>query len=483
MSESSLSDGFPKVTHDDWLKRVDAVLKGAAFAESLVSTTADGIGIEPLYGEIRGPRAWRGEAAPWIVSQRIDLPDAVAANAQALDDLEHGATGLSLIFHGAASGHGFGLNEHDEATIARALADIRLDCIALRMEPGPHGRRAAKALAAFIAKQPVDPERLDLDFGMDPIGAMAARGDLAAPWPEVAERLMSTVSTLRLQNFAGPFLRADGRIWHDAGATEAQELGSILATAVTYLRALEQLPDETLSRAIGVTLSADEDMFLTLAKFRAMRLLWSRILEACGLPDTALRLHGETSWRMMTAKDPHTNILRTTAAVFGAGLGGADSICVLPFSDAQGLPNAFARRIARNSQNVLLAESHLWRVADPAAGSGYVESLTKELCERAWGEFQAIEIAGGNFEALRAGVIQARLAEARKRASERIAQGVQSILGVTAFVNPREPAPETVSAIALTPRPRMAAAILIEPVPASRRAEAFEAKPATGARA
>jgi methylmalonyl-CoA mutase len=474
MSDSSLSDGFPKVTHDDWLKRVDAVLKGAPFAESLISATADGIVIEPLYGAMNGPRAWRRETAPWIVSQRIDFPDAAAANAQALDDLEHGATGLSLIFHGAASGHGFGLNDHDEATIARALAGIRLDCIALRMEPGPHGRRAAKALGAVIANQPVDPERLDLDFGMDPIGSMAARGDLAAAWPEVAGRVLSTVSALRLQNFAGPFMRADGRIWHDAGATEAQELGLILATSLAYLRALETLGDDALAHAIGITLAADEDMFLTLAKFRAMRLLWARILEACDLPDTSLKLHGETSWRMLTAKDPHTNILRITAAVFGAGLGGADSIAALPFSEAQGLPNAFARRVARNGQNVLLAESHLWRVADPAAGSGYVESLTKQLCERAWSEFQAIEKAGGIVEALRSGAIQARLAEMRTLASERIADGRQSILGVTAFANPKEPAPETESAIPVTPRPRMAAAILIEPVPAMRRAEAFE---------
>ncbi|MBL8907063.1 MAG: methylmalonyl-CoA mutase subunit beta [Rhizobiales bacterium] len=482
MSETRSADGFPKVTREDWLKRVDAVLKGAPFAESLISSTASGISIEPLYGEINGPRAWRRDASPWIVSQRIDLPDPAAANAQGLDDLEHGATGLSLIFQGAASGHGFGLTGHDEPAIARALADMRIDCIGLRMEPGPHGRRVAKALSALIAKQPVDPERLDLDFGMDPIGALAARGDLDAPWPETAARLLSTVGKLREQNFAGPFMRADGRIWHEAGATEVQELGLILATLAAYLRALETLPDDALAQSIAVTLAADEDMFVTLAKFRAMRLLWARILDACDLPDTPLKLHGETSWRMMAAKDPHTNMLRATASVFGAGLGGADSIAVLPFSNALGLPNAFSRRVARNAQNILIAESHLWRVADPAAGAGYVESLTQQLCDRAWKEFQAIENAGGIVETLRGGVIQARLAEARKLASEKIAEGRQPILGVTAFANPQEPAPDIEAAIPVTPRPRMAAAVLIEPLPATRRAEAFEAQAAARAR-
>ena len=145
---------------------------------------------------------------------------------------------------------------------------------------------------------------------------------------------------------------------------------------------------------VGATLAANQDMFLTLAKFRAIRLLWARVLEASGIAHQPLRLHGETSRRMMARLDPHTNILRATAAVFGAGLGGTDTFTVLPFSIAQGLPNAFARRMARNTQLILLEESQLWRVADPASGSGYVESLTHNLSERAWAIFQGIEKSG-----------------------------------------------------------------------------------------
>jgi methylmalonyl-CoA mutase len=195
------------------------------------------------------------------------------------------------------------------------------------------------------------------------------------------------VDALTAQGFRGPFLEADGRPWHEKGASEAQELGAVLAAAVRHLRGLEK-------PAPGVTLAAGQDMFLTLAKFRAMRLLWRRVLEASGRTDGPLRIHGETSWRMMAKLDPTTNILRAVAAVFGAGLGGADSICVLPFSLAQGLPDAFARRVARHVQTVLLEESNLWRVADPASGSGYVEHLTQALCEKAWGVFQRIEKSG-----------------------------------------------------------------------------------------
>ena len=165
----------------------------------------------------------------------------------------------------------------------------------------------------------------------------------------------------------------------------------VLSKIVGAFRKLDQLSPES---AVGATLVANQDMFLSLAKFRAIRLLWAWVLEASEMPYRSLRVHGESSRRMMAKLDPHTNILRATAAVFGAGLGGTDTFTVLPFSIAQGLPNAFARRMARNTQLILLDESQLWRVADPVSGSGYVEHLTHELCERAWAIFQEIEKTG-----------------------------------------------------------------------------------------
>jgi methylmalonyl-CoA mutase len=348
---------FPPATREDWLKRVNAVLKGADFEAKLVTKTADGIRIEPLYGQMEGPRAGRDVAAPWLVQSRVDHPDATKANLQALDDLGNGATGLTLVFKGHGAARGFGIAIED---LSRVLDGVQLHAISLRVEGSAE---AALALAGFIAAQPVDPARLDVRFGLD--DASLVRG-------------------LVVQGFRGPFLEADGRDLHEQGATEAQELGAVLARAVGYSRRAEPAH-------IGITLAADQDMFLTLAKFRAMRLLWARVLEASGMAQAPLRVHGETSWRMMATLDPPTNILRACAAVFGAGLGGADSICVLPFSLAQGLPNAFARRLARNTQTILLEESNLWRVCEPASGAGYVEHLTQELCERAWAVFQGTE--------------------------------------------------------------------------------------------
>lgn len=362
MSDLELAACFPGFTEADWIRRVEAVLKGASFDEKLTRHTPEGIRLAPLYGQQRGAGAARPSHAPWTLFQRADHPDPGRGNAQALDDLQNGTTGLVLVTREAATARGFGF---EAASLARVLEGVHLHAIALRLE-GDH----AMALAGLIARQPIDPERLNISF--------------ACSSPDDAAELA------RL-GYTGPYMEADGRGWHEQGATDAQELGATLATAVASMRRLSALNDVHLVRAVGATLAATQDMFATLAKFRAMRLMWRRVLDAAGLPDAPLRLHAETSWRMMATLDPHTNILRATAAVFGAGLGGADSITVLPFSLAQGLPNAFARRVARNVQNVLLEEANLWRVMDPACGSGYVEAYTDGLCAKAWTVFQAAE--------------------------------------------------------------------------------------------
>jgi methylmalonyl-CoA mutase len=453
-----LAAEFPGAREEDWRKRVETVLRGADFEKKLCTRTADGIAVAPIYSSGSASTARRPEQTPWTVMQRADHPDARRANAQALDDLNHGATGLHLVFAGAPGARGFGLTALDRKDMARLLGDIRIDAIDLKLEAGPHGGQAAEAFAQWVAKQPVDPERLRVSFGLDPIGAGAVDGKIGS---DFAGPLRRSIELLREQHFIGPFADASGVVWHDAGASEAQELAFMIAAGVAYLRALEDLDGEYLKRAVSLTQAADQDMFMTLAKFRAGRLLWSRILNASGLPVDGVALNGETSWRMMTALDAHTNILRTTAAVFGAALGGADRITVLPFSLAQGLPDEFARRIARNTQTILEEESQLWRVSDPASGSGYVEHLTRSLCERAWSLFQDIERQGGLVASIASGSVAALVAEKRQERLARIKNKAETIIGVTAYKPPREMPPS----IEDIPR---------GPASAHRPAEAFE---------
>ncbi len=235
-----------------------------------------------------------------------------------------------------------------------------------------------------VARRKIDPALLDIDFGLDPLGDMARTGRALLPWPELSARAGGTARDLAAKGFAkARFLRADGRAVHEAGGSEAQELAFALAAGVAYLRLLETSGftlDEA-RRRISFMLAADADEFLTIAKFRALRKLWARVEQASGLTPQPAFVSAETAWRMMTARDPYVNMLRTTIAVTAAGVGGADSVTALPFTLALGLPDRFARRVARNMQLILLEESNLYRVADPAAGSGGIEALTTEMAQ------------------------------------------------------------------------------------------------------
>ncbi|MGW2065924.1 methylmalonyl-CoA mutase family protein, partial [Streptomyces sp. NPDC001937] len=236
-----------------------------------------------------------------------------------------------------------------------------------------------------------------------------------------------------------PGLRAltvDALPYHEAGGSAAQELGSSLATGVAYLRALTGagLSVEAACAQLEFRYAATADQFLTIAKLRAARRLWARVAEVCGAADAgAQRQHAVTSPVMMTRRDPWVNMLRTTLACLGAGVGGADSVTVLPFDHALGLPDAFARRIARNTSTILMEESHLARVIDPAGGSWYVERLTTELADAAWAFFQEIERAGGQAAALGSGLIGERLAATWAARSKDLARRKEPVTGVSEF--------------------------------------------------
>ena len=222
---------------------------------------------------------------------------------------------------------------------------------------------------------------------------------------------------------------------HNAGGSEAQELAFALGSAVTYLRALEAsgVSLDAATRMIYFRLAADADQFLTIAKFRAIRKLWARVEQACGLAPAPAYVSAETAWRMMTRRDPYVNMLRTTVAVFAAGVGGADAITVLPFTAAIGLPDSFARRTARNTQLVLLEELNLAKVSDPTAGSGAIEDLTQQLCAAAWSLFQEIEKAGGAAAALEKGLIQEKVAATRAEREKNVGRRKDALTGTSEF--------------------------------------------------
>lgn len=469
-----LAGEFPPASREQWLKLVDGVLKGASF-DRLVHTTRDGLKIDPLHARHADAHAIAGRSGPWEVMQRVDHPDPAAANKIALEDLENGATSLLLCFGDGPSAYGYGL-DGSEPAIVRALEGVYLDGIPIETDLSPQYKDAGHTLAALYKKQGVAPESARLRLNYDPIGAKAAAGSTPVPWRELAPIFATMVRGLTDQGFKGPFAAANGRLVHAAGGSEAQELAFALASAVAYLRALEAggIALDNARRMIYFRLAADVDQFLTMAKFRALRKLWARVESACGLKPSHAFLSAETAWRMMTRADVNTNMLRTTIATLGAALGGADAISILPHTMALGLPDSFARRVARNTQLILLEESNLAKVIDPAAGAGGIEDLTDKLCRAAWALFQDIEAAGGAAEVVERGLFQDKVAATRAERQAAVAKRKDALIGTSDYPDLREVPANVldVKRVTVPPMPAQKTFAALKPI---RLSEPFEA--------
>ena len=469
-----LATEFPTATREQWLALVARVLKGAPF-ETLTGRTADGLAIEPLYARAANGTRVAMRQGRWQVMARIDHPDPSAANVQALEELEGGANGLLLVGADAVGARGYGAMPALD-TIEPMLAGVELDAgIAIEFELGPQSNMLPLAFAMLAAQRGLAPETLDIRFGFD------LTGDLLAGAPLSGDLFVASTCRLAEDLAALGFRRslfvADGRVVHGAGGTEAQELAYAIAAAVAYLRALEagDVALDEARRMIFFRLAADADQFLTIAKFRALRALWARVEESCGLVPAPAFIAAETAWRMMTRNDPQMNILRSTIATFAAAIGGADAITVLPFTAACGLPDAFARRVARNTQLVLIEEAGLARVADPTAGTGWSEALTGELCRAAWALFQEIEAAGGAVgavAALEAGLIQRKVAAARAERERAVATRQDVLVGANEFPDLCEAPVAVLDVPRAKSRTRPSA---IAPLPQIRLAEPYEA--------
>lgn len=476
MSDLKLASEFPSATREDWLALVGKALKGAS-PDTLAAKTYDNLRIEPLYERAKQARLVEGRTAgtAWQVVQRVDHPDAAAANQEALHDLENGATGLSLVFAGAPSGNGYGIEGVDERTLTRVVDNVWLDAIPIRLDARPRAFKAAESFLKAAEDRSIELSKLDVALGIDPLGALASLGGIPEPANEGLAKRAELAAALVKRGFRGQVFIADGRPIHDAGGSEAQELSWVVACAVAYLRAMEKagLSLEQASAQIAFLLSADADQFLTMAKFRAARKLWARVEEASGIALKPIRLHAETAWRMMTKKDPQVNWLRATLAAFAAGVGGADSVTVLPHTAAHGLPDRFARRVVRNMQLLLIEEANVHRVSDPAAGSGAMEDLTEKLCIAAWKRFQDIETAGGAFRALETGSLQKAVASVRAERIAAVKDGRDPLIGTTVFPNSKE-LPIEVLAAKASAHPSFTPAVRVEALPRIRLGEPFE---------
>lgn len=460
----SLSAEFPEADEARWRELAAAMLKGKSI-DTLASRTPHGVPVKPLYREtdwpsakdpagapgvspfVRGAKPAPDPFLPWDIRQSVVHPDPDRAAVLALEALEGGASSIEL----RIDAHGDnGVCARDAATLGRILADVRCDlaCVAFETagDAGSDGLAVA-ALAATTIGAKTSPDNALIAFNVDPIGALARTGAASAP----AQTLLAPAAAFATE--AGRdfplarLLRADARPVHEAGGTEVQELAFLVAAGVDYMRAqiAADISVRHASRNLLFSMSVGPDVLVEMAKLRAARRLWSRIVEALGgdPPDGAMSLQAVTSRRMLTQRDPWVNMLRNTAACFAAGVGGADIVTVRPFTDALGLPSSLSRRIARNTQIIAQEESYLGRVGDPAGGAWTMERLSEDLAKAAWTLFQEIEAEGGLVRALELGRFQEGVAAARQARMEAVARRKEWVTGVTDFPLIGELTPDT----------------------------------------
>ncbi len=449
---------FPPVSTEAWENQIGIDLKGKDYEKSLIWRTNEGFNVRPYYrsgniemldfpegipGEFPFVRGKNATGNRWLVRQDIVVDEIVTANRKAIEILNKGVTSLGFIFSNCSI--------VPLSDLKMLLEGIHLNAVEINFVLCCKYGQFLETLLTLLSELKADPSALHISVNHDPIGRFTLRGKFCHSEAEVFEKLKAEV-----ESAAGfphlHVLSVNGKNFNNAGASIVQELGFSLAMGAEYMSGLTNLGvDAALAaKKIRFNFGVGGNYFMELAKLRAARMLWANIVEAynpvcqCDAPSgdvqpcrcaAKMYAHCETSTWNKTIYDPYVNMLRTQTEAMSAVLGGADSLTVLPFDAVYEQPSAFAERIARNQQALLKEEAHLDKIADPAAGCYYIETLTSSIAEQAWKLFLEVQEKGGFIAALCEGFVQSRVKEMADKRSKAISSRRDNILGVNQFPN------------------------------------------------
>ena len=469
---------FPAATPAAWAQAAAASRRGQP-APSLTQSSYEGIDIAALTSAadlaasahqrslpgqapfVRGVSAAGYRAAPWLIAQEIDIAAPPAFNQALQDALANGQTAIVL---------SDALRLDSAADIQQALGAIDLRRWSLFIRCGSRTAAIYRQLATGLSEATL--AQLHGCAGWEPLAGLARTGNMPA---DAYARLASHIQTLEKKSPQLGSIAIDSAVYHAAGANAAQELALTLASAVSAWRALNTrgLALESLADKTHICLRIGENFFMEIAKFRAMRLLWAQMLDACGLAGAKARLHASSGQRNKTRRAAHVNLLRLTNEALAAAIGSVDSLTLAPFDAPLGADDDFSRRLARNLQLILQEELQLTQLIDPAGGAYHIERLTDQLARAAWAQFQSIEGAGGLLDSLQAGTIQAQIAAVAAQRQRDLASGAAALIGSNLYADPSDALPAEKPPTAPT-RTRSAAGISAPPLPALRLAAPFE---------
>lgn len=450
-SESSrkhLFEAFPPVPTEAWEEKIMEDLKGADYEKKLVWKTAEGLSLRPYYrqedlaalghldhmpGQFPYIRGKGTESNDWRVRQDIRVTEVKSANDKALDILMKGIDSLGFILDDN--------QQVDHAYLDNLLKNIYAHSVELNFSCGQKSMEVVRIILELVKAYNRDLEKIHGSVDFDPLSTLVLHGkweeDEASAFRHAAE-LIEAAGHL-------PHFRVVGvhaSVFHNAGADTVQELAYALAAGNEYLARITSLGMSVTRVAprIGFSFAAGSNFFVEIAKYRAARMLWAKIVKAYGGDDASARMyiHVTTSLWNKTLYDPYVNMLRTTTEAMSAVLAGIDSLSVGAYDLPAGEAGEFGERIARNQQLLLKEESYLDKVVDPSAGSYFIEKLTDELAAAAWALFQKTEAEGGYLKGLYAGTIQDAIAGSARQRDMEIAQRKLTLLGVNQYPNPQE---------------------------------------------
>ncbi|MAT29784.1 MAG: methylmalonyl-CoA mutase [Sandaracinus sp.] len=433
--DGSIADEFGTLSRDDWVARAEQDLKGAPLA-SLRTPLTPGVDLEPLYTAAEGalPASVRGRSGAWVIRQEYDDPRMEVCRDAIREDLARGVEAITLV-----AGLEHGTRVLTPGDLELVLDGVDLTKVAVHLESEGDALPLGLALVAVAEKRGVSPKELRGGFGADPLGTLARSGNLPSGLAGGLRDLVELAAFARAKPPGVRPLLVSTRAYHDAGASPTEEIAWALSTGVQYLRTLMDagfLLEEAVP-LLEFSISVAPRLFVEVAKLRALRWTWAKVLASAGVgPELArMQLHVRSADATRTRRDPWVNMLRGTAETFIGAVGGADSIACVPFDHTLGPSDGMARRVARNTQLVLREESQLHAVDDPAAGSWTLESLTDAFAREAWSLFQEIEQRGGMARALRTGFVSSALDASRRPREDRIARRLEPVLGVSEFPN------------------------------------------------
>ena len=427
---------FETHSHSDWRASVEQLLDGADFNKALVSKTHDDIEIQPLYQQLPDAPFYGSGSSTWAIQQTYRDGSLRDANQEILTDLSDGLTSIELALPVANSNTEASntLPCYSVTDLEHLLTDVHPQMIEISLTPGSDNRLNGALLLAYFYQQKIAPTDVRCALNIDPLGTQATSGQCAKP------------AISELTQFAfycdnhypnATSICIDSSAYHNAGCSEAQELAFLLATTVEYLRAMQSLDTDLAFRQLRFRLALDTDYFLNVAKLRAARELVKQIKQNCNAEESSIVLDAISGTRSLTTLDPSVNILRSTTQAASAMTGGADGFNCAPYDQLTG-NSAKAHRLARNTQHVLIEESGLLNIDDPTRGSGYVESLTRDLCETAWRLFQEIEASGGMHKSLEQGLIADQIDTICQTRVSALGTGETAMIGVTEYANLNE---------------------------------------------